>query len=444
MPHRPAPATPSEGLAFPSVARLELDELLDQLIVRATEVKLTQGRLRGLLAATHHITAGLDLDDLLQRIVESARTLVGARYAALGVVRDERLIRFVHVGTDGSTVTRIGELPQGEGVLGTLIDDPKALRLDDLGAHRASAGFSEHHSPTHSFLGVPLLAGGTVHGNLYVTGSTQDGGFSADDEQLLTALAGAAGIAVENALLLESARRRERWQAASARLARALLSGDLPPEAELQHLLDAAVDVARAHGAAVTEVVEAEPALARVSAAAGGLAGWAGRSVATPASITRTALDEDGPVLIPDAADDPRATGVVERAPEVHSVLAVPLATSPGGPGTRSVLLLTRTADAEVFGTLETEMLVGFAAHATTAIELARGRRDREAVRDLEEREQLVLALSGQVLQRVQRVGLALASRAAGADPAMRGQLLAQVTELDDVVRAVRDTVFPR
>src|SRR3954468_22284655 len=135
VPARPDPSVPSEGLAFPSVARLELDELLDQLITRATEVKLTQGRLRGLLDATHHITAGLDLDDLVQRIVESARTLVGARYAALGVVRDGRLIRFVQVGMDGGTVARIGDLPRGEGVLGWLIEEPRPLRLDDLTAH---------------------------------------------------------------------------------------------------------------------------------------------------------------------------------------------------------------------------------------------------------------------------------------------------------------------
>ena len=260
MPDRPEPATPSEGLAFPSVARLELDELLDQLIARASEVKLTQGRLRGLLDATHHITAGLELDDLVQRIVESARTLVGARYAALGVVRESRLIRFVHVGMDEPTVARIGELPQGKGVLGSLIDDPKALRLQDLATHPASVGFPEHHPPMHSFLGVPLLAGGTVYGNLYVTETTHEGGFTPDDEQLLTALAGAAGIAVENALLLESARRRERWQAASARLARSLLSGDLAPDEEIQHLLDTAVERVRAEPdrSALSVMVNAE------------------------------------------------------------------------------------------------------------------------------------------------------------------------------------------
>lgn len=444
VPDRPDPSVPSEGLSFPSVARLELDELLDQLIARATEVKLTQGRLRGLLDATHHVTAGLELDDLAPRIVESARALVAGRYAALGVLRDGRLIRFVHVGMDPATVERIGDLPQGKGVLGCLIDDPKPLRLDDLTTHAASVGFPADHPPMRSFLGVPLRAGGTVYGNLYVTESERADGFTDEDEQLLTALAGAAGIAVENALLLDAARRRERWQAASARLAGDLLAGDLSGEAELAHLLEVAVDVAGAHGAAITEVAHAEPGRATVTAAVGQLDDWAGRTAATPGSVTQTALDEDGPVLIADAASDPRTTGVVERAPEVGSVLAVPLSASHGGPGTRSVLVLTRAAGEHVFGPLEAEMLLGFANHATTAVELARGRRARETVRALEDREQLVLSLSEHVLQRVQRVGLSLAGTASSAEPALRDRLLAQVAELDDVVRAVRDTVFPR
>lgn len=441
---RSEPTTPSEGLAFPSVARLELDELLDQLITRATEVKSTQGRLRHLLDATHHITAGLELDDLVQRIVESARALLGAGYAALGVVRDGRLIRFVHVGMDADTVARIGELPQGKGVLGELIERPRPLRLEDLSTHPSSVGFPEHHPPMRSFLGVPLLAGGIVYGNLYVTESEHAGGFTADDEQLLTALAGAAGIAVENALLLDVARRRERWRTASARLANDLLSGELASEAEMQRVLNTAVDVARAHGAAITEVADADPGTTRVTAAAGQLAEWAGQSAASHGSITQAALDEDGPVLVADASTDPRTTSVVRRAPEVRSVVGVALLTSGGGPGTRSVLVLTRAAGDEHFGPVEAEMLLWFAAHASTAIELARGRRDREAVRLLEDREQLVLSLSEQVLQRVQRVGLALTSSASSAPPTLRDRLLGQVAELDDVVRSVRDTVFPR
>ncbi|MHC1557809.1 GAF domain-containing protein [Actinomycetospora sp. C-140] len=442
MSDRSEPTTPSEGLAFPTVARLELDDLLDQLIARATEVKLTQGRLRGLLDAVHHITAGLDLDDLVARIVENAWSLVRSRYAALGVVRDGRLIRFVHVGMDADTVARIGELPEGKGVLGELIEHPRPLRLADLSTHPSAVGFPARHPPMRSFLGVPLLAGGTVYGNLYVTESEHEGGFGADDEQLLKALAGAAGIAIENALLLDTTRRRARWQAASARLASSLLSGELAPEAEIQHLLDTALDVARARGAAVTEVADDDPGTARVTVAAGLLADWAGRRAEVSGSITQAALDAGGPVLITDATTDPRTTGMVERAPEVRSLLAVPLSASAAG--TRSVLVLTRTAGEEVFGPVEAEMLLSFAAHATTAIEIARGRRDRDAVRILEDREHLVLALSEQVLTRVQRVGLALTSAASGAEPGLRDQLLAQVAELDDVTRAVRDTVFPR
>ena len=451
MPDRREPTTPpdgppcpSQGLAFPSVARLELDDLLDQLIARATEVKLTQSRLRGLLDAVHHITAGLDLDDLVARIVENARDLVHARYAALGVVRDGRLIRFVHVGMDHGTVARIGELPQGKGVLGELIDHPRSLRLGDLSTHPSAVGFPEHHPPMRSFLGVPLVAGGTVYGNLYVTES-EHGGFGSDDEQLLTALAGAAGIAIENALLLDGARRRARWQAAAARLASSLLSGELPPDAEIRHLLDTAVETAAAHGGAITEVADDDAGTA-VPVAAGLVADWADRSTTAPGSLTRAALDEGGPVLVTDATTDPRTTTTVEQAPEVRSVLAVPLATPLTGstPGTRSVLVLTRSGSEEAFGPVEAEMLPAFAAQAATAIELARGRRDREAVRTLEDREQLVLALSEQVLARVQRVGLALTSAASGTEPALRDHLLAQVAELDDVTRAVRDTVFPR
>ncbi|MDD7942519.1 hypothetical protein PHK61_29315 [Actinomycetospora lutea] len=209
-------------------------------------------------------------------------------------------------------------------------------------------------------------------------------------------------------------------------------------------MLDTAVDVAQARGAAMTEVADAEPATATatVTAAAGDLVDWVGRTAATSGSITHTALDEDGAVLVSDATADPRTTGVVERAPEVRSVLAVPVAASTGGPGTRSVISLTRGAADEVFDSVEAEMLLGFAADATTAIELARGRRDREAVRVLEDREQLVLSLSQQVLQRIQRVGLALTSMASTAVPAVPDRLLAEVSELDEVTRSVRDTVF--
>jgi transcriptional regulator with GAF, ATPase, and Fis domain len=154
---------------FPSVARLELDELLEQLIARARDVQATQGRLRGLLRANRLVAAAVDLDELLGHILEAARSLVDARYAALGVVEQGRLVRFLHLGMDEQTVAAIGHLPEGKGLLGRLIDYPEPLRLPDIGAHLASVGFPEHHPPMRSFLGVPIQVGSRIYGNLYLT-----------------------------------------------------------------------------------------------------------------------------------------------------------------------------------------------------------------------------------------------------------------------------------
>src|SRR5947209_19022623 len=105
-------------MAFPRVARLELDELLEQLVARAHDVQDTQGRLRGLLHAYLTVARAVDLEEVLRHIVEAARQLVNSRYAALGVVQQGRLVRFLHTGMAPETVTLIGALPEGKGVLG--------------------------------------------------------------------------------------------------------------------------------------------------------------------------------------------------------------------------------------------------------------------------------------------------------------------------------------
>ncbi len=132
----PADRSPDEpvGLTFPDLPRLELDQLLGQLVERAQEVMATQGRLRGLLRANQVVIGDLALPVLLRRIADAARELVGARYAALGVISPAGgLAEFVHVGMPAETVTWIGHLPQGKGLLGALIEDPAA---DPAVAHR--------------------------------------------------------------------------------------------------------------------------------------------------------------------------------------------------------------------------------------------------------------------------------------------------------------------
>src|SRR4029079_4653957 len=132
----------SGRLVFPDTPRLELDELLTQIIVRAEEVLATQGRLRGLLAAKRAITPALPLPTVLRRIVEAGCQLVRARYGALGVLApDGGLAEFVHVGLDERTGAESGHLPEGKGLLGALIDDPSTIRLRSIDDDPRSVGF---------------------------------------------------------------------------------------------------------------------------------------------------------------------------------------------------------------------------------------------------------------------------------------------------------------
>jgi signal transduction histidine kinase len=150
------------------------------------------------------IASDFSLPAVLERIAEAARTLAGARYAALGVIGDDRTLSdFIPVGVDPETIAEIGHLPDGHGILGLLIVDPEPLRLHDLGTHPQSYGFPEHHPPMSSFLGVPVKVRDQVFGNLYLCEKRDGDEFTKEDEDLVIALASAAGVAIENARLHE-------------------------------------------------------------------------------------------------------------------------------------------------------------------------------------------------------------------------------------------------
>jgi signal transduction histidine kinase len=160
-------------------------------------------RLRELLDAVLALTSDLDAPSMLRRIVEAAVELVDARYGALGVLDDSgtRLAQFITVGIDDDAHALIGALPEGHGLLGSLIVDAKPLRLPDLREHPDSFGFPPHHPPMRSFLGVPIRVRNEVFGNLYLTDKTTAEAFTDVDEELVVGLAAAAGIAIENARL---------------------------------------------------------------------------------------------------------------------------------------------------------------------------------------------------------------------------------------------------
>ncbi len=161
-------------------------------------------RVQRLLDAIISVGSDLSLPIVLRRIVESACELVGARYGALGVIGDDRrLSEFITVGVDPETHAAIGHLPEGHGILGLLIVDPKPLRLRDLTIHPQSFGFPANHPAMRSFLGVPVRVRDSVFGNLYLCEKQGADEFSEDDEHLAVALASAAGVAVDNARLVQ-------------------------------------------------------------------------------------------------------------------------------------------------------------------------------------------------------------------------------------------------
>jgi signal transduction protein with GAF and PtsI domain len=214
--------------------QLQLDELLSELQARLQAVLATRDRMRGLLEAVVAIGSGLDLESTLRRVVEAAVGLVDATYGALGVIGEasegKRLAEFIPVGLTQDEIARIHHWPEGHGLLGLLIDEPRPLRLADIGQHPKSSGFPAGHPPMGSFLGVPVRVRDEVFGNLYLTGKRGGGEFTEDDEAVLVALGAAAGVAVENARLYEAARRQQRWIQASAEVTTRLLSGSEPGE----------------------------------------------------------------------------------------------------------------------------------------------------------------------------------------------------------------------
>ena len=240
-------AEPRPSAALPPLARARLDDLLGEVLARVGDVLDTQERLRVLLDAVVGLAADLDLDSVLDRIVRVSCQLADARYGALGVLgtgADRRLEQFITHGLTDEQRAAIGDLPRGHGILGVIIDSPEPLRLERLADHPQSYGFPAHHPPMETFLGVPIRIRDQVFGNLYLTEKRSGGGFTVEDEEIVTALAAAAGVVIENARLYEESARRQRWLQAAAEITAALL-GRVEREKALELVADRAREVAQ-------------------------------------------------------------------------------------------------------------------------------------------------------------------------------------------------------
>jgi signal transduction histidine kinase len=195
----------------------------------------SDSRLRALVETGVALASELSIDGLLQRLVEAAAALTGARYAALGVIdpSGSGLERFLTTGIDPATRAGIGEEPHGMGILGVLINEAVPLRLHDLTQDPRSVGFPPNHPPMQTFLGVPILLRGTSYGNLYLTEKEDEQDFTEEDEELLTLLAAQAAVAIENARLYEAATGWSRQLESLNEVGNALAT-----ETDLERLLD--------------------------------------------------------------------------------------------------------------------------------------------------------------------------------------------------------------
>ena len=235
------------------------------------------------------LVSELELEPVLRRVVEAAQELTGARYAALGILDEEKgaLERFLFVGVDERTRERIGALPRGLGVLGELIKDPRPLRLADVGAHPRSHGFPAEHPPMTTFAGVPIALRGEAFGNLYLTDKHGGEEFDDADEEMLVVLAQWAAIAIENARLYEDTERQrsELERAVRGLEATVALSREVDSETELERVLRLIVDRGRA-------LVDAGALLCLLTDANGVVV--ADQAGDVPDGTRGTRLDEDG------------------------------------------------------------------------------------------------------------------------------------------------------
>ncbi|MPY51541.1 sensor histidine kinase, partial [Streptomyces acidicola] len=420
---------------------LKLDELLEELQARLDAARGTRDRVHSLLEAVLSVGRELDLEQALHSIVEAAAVLVDAEYAALGVIGPDgrRLSAFHTIGVDEEQIARIGHFPEGHGILGELIRHPEPLRLVKLSEHPSSYGFPPHHPPMDTFLGVPIRVRDQVFGNLYLTEKRGGAQFDEEDESVLSTLAVAAGVAIDNARLYEESRLRERWLRASAEITHRLLSGSGSGEV-LRLIAERAREITAAELAVVVVPMENTDALTVELAIGEGATAHRGLVLPVDDGLLGRAFAVAAPVISSDIARDERASSGAQRFTGLGPAVAVPIGT---GDGVRGIVLLVREAGQTEFTEKETEPLQGFAAQAAVAMELAEHRKDAEEIAVLQDRDRIARDLHDLAIQRLFAAGMTLQSAGRFIEHSEASERVARaVDDLDETIKIIRSTIF--
>jgi len=412
-------------------------------------VELRDVELRKLLDVGRTLVAELDVETVLRHVLETARELTRARYAALGILdeRKEELERFVFVGIDEETRRRIGPLPRGHGVLGELIRNPQPLRLQDVTQHSRSYGFPPGHPPMTTFLGVPISIRGEAWGNLYLTDKAEGHEFDERDEESALVLAEWAAIAIGNARLYEDvARRRAELERAVRGLeATATVARAVGFETDLARVLELIVKRGRALVDARSLLVLLQDGELLVVAAAAGRSSNAalGTTLSLDGTLAGSVLTTGAAERVPSLADRV-GHGLGEVSAGATSALVVPL----GFRGrARGVLVaLDRGHEAPMFDADDEHLLTAFGASAAIAIATAQSvesERLRDSIRASEaERKRWARELHDETLQELGALKLSLEAALARGDPgALRDATGAVVDQLQFSIESLQTLI---
>jgi signal transduction histidine kinase len=335
---------------------------------------LDEQRLRSLIDVGRALLSQLDPEAVLDQVLETARDITGARYAALGILdRDRReLEQFITRGIDAGTHHRIGDLPRGRGILGVLIERPEPLRLPNVGDHPKSYGFPPGHPPMASFLGVPIIVRGQVWGNLYLTEKRGEAQFDVVDEESVVILAAWAAIAIENSRLYEAvAARRDELEHSARRIeAGRAIAVAVGAEMELEPVLELIAKRGRALVEARSLVILLREGTDLVVAANAGVTDRAtGARVPIGASTTGQVLESRVVQRIADVTAHLRISATEIGVGDARTALLVPLVYR--GRGLGVLAAFDRGSDASVFSADDEATLRAFAASGATAVALA-------------------------------------------------------------------------
>lgn len=410
-----------------------------------------QERWLALLGAVARLGGDLELRAVLQRIVDASRALVGARWAALGVLgQDGCLEELITSGMTETEVARIDRPACGLGVLAEMVRHPRPLRLDDLREHPAFVGFPPGHPVMRSFLGVPLSTGDEVFGNLYLTDRDGPDGqvvsFTEADEQVVRALAAAAGAAVANAHLYEQSLRRQGWLRATATASRALVPSGRAAGA--RQVAAAARTAAVARGV-VLLLPAAGGALPVVEAVDGSLGLVGGDEL--PLSLVGEHLEPGGPPLAPASPALAQHLGVGHGARAGSALVCRvdprqgrrTVGAPPDDPSTVGLLVLVWDGkQAASVLAHDAADVVAFADRVALALEVSRAQAYRARLAVFEDRDRIARDLHDLVIQRLFAVGMSLQAVERQVPGAAGQRVRTAVDDLDETIDEVRRTIF--